>query len=1086
MLTILTGTDWVANRHAVLSLIAEDVKQKKGNRILLVPELISHDTERRLSAEAGDTCSRFAEVLTFSRLIKRVCQWCGYGVPECLDNGGRLVAMASAARQLHNKLKAYASVETRPEFLCGLVDAIDEFKRCCISAQDLLRASGETDGAFAQKLEELSLLLEAYDAICAQSNIDPRDQMNWLIGELDECDFAAGHTFYVDGFPDFTRQHMAVLEHMICNAQALTITVNTDGADSRNPAFEKAADTLKQLYTIAKKHGIEVKMVHIPSREDSLQSMSLHLFQGNVEKIRVPAQMLRVTSFDSIYTECAYVAERIIELVNAGARYRDISVVCGDLQTYANTLQSELTRCGIPIYLAGTEDILDKSVIATVLNALDAALDGFQTPDVMRYIKSVVSALPLQMADRVENYALMWGIRGSGWTKEWTLHPRGLQTDWTDADCMLLKELNEARETVIMPLKALAEGFHNARNLQQQVEGIFTFLEQIDLSGRLDTMAAEMDGRGDYRNAQILAQLWEILLNALEQLSGVLGHTAWDAETFSRLLKLLLSQYDVGTIPSVLDTVVIGSASAMRCQETRHLIVLGANEGVFPKYAGTSGVLTDQERKSLRALGIPLTGGGEEGLQIEFSEIHNVFCGAWDSVTVSALSDQPSFVWKRLRQMSEGMFQKDDVLGATAVNREEAASFLLRNNAGSAAELLGITQECEEIKEKSQHQLGNISKDGIDVLYGQRLNLSASQVDKQADCRLAYFLKYGLRAEPRKPVEIDPAEFGTYVHAVLEDTAKEVCANGGFPEMTLEQVTEIAQKHSDVYIQAHFSQIDSDRLAYLFARNTRELMMVVEELWSELQDSDFQPVGFEVAFGDNADLSAIAVPGKNMDAQLRGFVDRVDAWRDGVKNYFRVVDYKTGQKSFDYCDVFNGSGLQMLLYLFALEQEGKELLGENPTPAGVQYFPARVPVMSADGELTDEEAAEERVPGWRRKGLLLNNDEILHAMEHTDPPTRLCCRKRKDGTITGDVADAQQLKMLKKYVFALLGNMVDEIASGVVEPNPYTRGSSHNACRFCDFSTICHTNTVEGRRNYKTMTAQRFWEEIERQVGRDG
>jgi ATP-dependent helicase/nuclease subunit B len=306
----------------------------------------------------------------------------------------------------------------------------------------------------------------------------------------------------------------------------------------------------------------------------------------------------------------------------------------------------------------------------------------------------------------------------------------------------------------------------------------------------------------------------------------------------------------------------------------------------------------------------------------------------------------------------------------------------------------------------------------------------------QAECRLAYFLKYGLRAQERKPVTVDPAEFGTYVHAVLEQTAREIHALGGFKSVSLQQTLEIGQKYSDLYVQEHFSQLDSQRIAYLFQRNTRELMMVVEELWSELQNSDFQPVDFELAFGDGMKLPAIQVQGDRMPAQLRGFVDRVDSWQDNYRNYYRIVDYKTGKKDFDYCDVFNGLGLQMLLYLFALEQTGHPELGESPKPAGVQYFPARVPVLAADSDLNEEEAARERTSQWRRKGLILDDDDVLMAMEHDENPVRLSCRRKKDGTVTGDIASRDQFKLLSRYVFRLLGKMVDEIASGNVEPNP--------------------------------------------------
>ena len=261
MLTLVYGTDWTANREYILKLLADDVSARRPGRILIVPELISHDTERMLCAAAGDTCSRYAEVLSFSRLTRRVCDWAECGLEECLDEGGRFVAMAAAARQLHSKLKAYASLETKPEFLTGLLDAIDEFKRCCISSADLLAASKSTEGAFAQKLEELSLILEAYEAVCQQGKRDPRDQLTWGLEKLQECDFAESHVFYIDGFPDFTMQNMAVITYLIVHAPNVVISINCDRPGSENLSFEKAGDTAGKLLRIAQQNEVAVNLV---------------------------------------------------------------------------------------------------------------------------------------------------------------------------------------------------------------------------------------------------------------------------------------------------------------------------------------------------------------------------------------------------------------------------------------------------------------------------------------------------------------------------------------------------------------------------------------------------------------------------------------------------------------------------------------------------------------------------------------------------------------------------------------------------------------------------------------------------------
>ena len=351
---------------------------------------------------------------------------------------------------------------------------------------------------------------------------------------------------------------------------------------------------------------------------------------------------------------------------------------------------------------------------------------------------------------------------------------------------------------------------------------------------------------------------------------------------------------------------------------------------------------------------------------------------------------------------------------------------------------------------------------------------------------MSYFLRYGLRVKERKEATVDPAEFGTYVHAVLEDTAREVMKRGGFHAVSLDETMNIAMNYSDLYAKERFSQLDSQRVSYLFTRNVQELSMIVEELWQELRVSEFVPKGFEISFGDGQTMNAISVPNAEMEAQLRGFVDRVDVWNNGYCNYFRVVDYKTGRKDFDYCDVFNGLGLQMLLYLFALEQEGEDVLGERPIPAGVQYFAARSPYITANGRLTEEEAAAEHGKTWKRKGLILADEAVVNAMEPEGSPKRLNSKLDKDGTLVGDIANREQLKLLKQYVFQVLRNMVHDIATGDVTPNPYTRGSAHNACSYCPYQSVCHFATVDGRRNYKTMSAQRFWEEVGKEVERNG
>ena len=1084
MLELILGRDWTANSKYILSLIASDVNKGLGGRILLVPELISHDTERRLCLAAGDSASRYAEVLTFTRLVRRVAEDSRCAVPECLDNGGRVAAMAAAARQLHSKLKVYAALETKPEFLTELLDAVDEFKRCCITAENLRMASRMTEGVLAQKLEELSLLVEAYDALCQGGKRDPRDLMNWVLEQIEDGDFAQNNVFYVDGFPDLTRQHMAILEHLIRYSSKVTVSLNCDCPSSKRLAFEKAGLTATQLIKVAQRAGIEVQIINIGELDSTLTPVREYLFQGKVTADPSLNSRLYLRRADSVYQECQSAAQDILRLVQSGCRYRDISIVCTDMNTYRPIVGMIFRRHGIPVYLSGTEDIFGKGAIMTVVMALEATLEGLSQQSVLRYLRSPLSPINQQDCDRIENYACIWGISGKRWLEPWTAHPDGLAGNWTDWARHRLSELEQIRIQVMEPLSRLRSAITKNTSLSEKVQGLYVFLEEIEFAQRLSKLSKKSDQAGDHRDAQILNQLWEILLNALEQLYDTLGSTHWDEEGFFRLFVLLLSQYDVGTIPTVLDSVTVGPVSAMRCQQEKHLFILGASEGLLPGYSGSTGVLTDQERVALRKLEVPLTGGALDGIQAEFAEVYGVFCGASETITVSCVGSQPSYVYRRLAELAGGEQHASPQLGYAETDSVAAAALLLTYGDRDAAERLHLEEMYDWVNSQRNHTLGRVKHKHIEGIYGSCLNLSASQVNTQAECRLAYFLRYGIKAKEIKEAAVDPAEYGTYVHDVLENTAREVMNRGGFHQVSLEETMALAMVYSDAYTKARFSELESQRVEYLFQRNIEELNLVVAELWDELQQSDYVPENFELGFGDGEDMPGIRIPSISMEAKPRGYVDRVDRYHIGDASYIRVVDYKTGSKDFDYCDIFNGVGLQMLLYLFALEHDGVKQTGIKPIPGGVQYFPARVPYINLDGADADE--YKERNKLWRRKGLLLEDQLSLTAMDPNEGMPRLCCDKKKDGSLTGDLASLDQLKQLKDYVFMVLAGLVEEISAGIVEPNPYCRGNSHNACTYCPYQSICHMDSVPGRRNYKAMSSQRFWEEIAKVVRSNG
>jgi len=218
-------------------------------------------------------------------------------------------------------------------------------------------------------------------------------------------------------------------------------------------------------------------------------------------------------------------------------------------------------------------------------------------------------------------------------------------------------------------------------------------------------------------------------------------------------------------------------------------------------------------------------------------------------------------------------------------------------------------------------------------------------------------------------------------------------------------------------------------------------------------------------------------------------VDRVDGYEKDGRLYLRVVDYKTGRKSFDLTQVWNGLGLQMLLYLFALEERGERFYGLPVEGAGVLYLPARDAVVKGSRAMSDEAWRKALDKELRRSGLVLDDPEILSAMERAGEggyrflPLKL---SKKTGAVTGEaLASAERLGKLGQHIQKILGEICQELASGNIAADPFWRGPDQNACRFCEYAEACCFEEGRGgdcRRWLSGVGAEEFWENVEREA----
>ena len=391
------------------------------------------------------------------------------------------------------------------------------------------------------------------------------------------------------------------------------------------------------------------------------------------------------------------------------------------------------------------------------------------------------------------------------------------------------------------------------------------------------------------------------------------------------------------------------------------------------------------------------------------------------------------------------------------------------------------------MKDASHYTRGHLSRDAVRALYGGAVTLSASRMDMARSCHFAYFMRYGLKARERTGAGFDAPQIGTFVHDVMEHTLRQAKECGGLHTLSKDKLHALVRASIEEYIDRVLPDLceKSARFRYLFNRLCATVKRIMDEVSEELQSSDFEPLAFELEFGADGQLPAITIREENGTARVVGKVDRVDGWLHDGKLYLRVVDYKTGKKSFDLAELRYGLGLQMLLYLFTLKEEGQMLFGGHEiVPAGVLYTPAREPMLRCARDTEPEKIEKALKKELRRSGMVLEDPAVLQAMEHSalESPCYLPIAVKRDGAVTGSLASAEQLGKLSKYVDHILHELTQEVFAGNIDADPYARTPQQSACTYCEFASACHfeNGCDSDRMEYiKATKNDEFWQYID-------
>ncbi|MGG1676627.1 helicase-exonuclease AddAB subunit AddB [Neobacillus sp. NRS-1170] len=1116
------------------------LEDPKGNPIIyIVPEQMTFLSEYRLAVNPEIGGMIRAQVFSFSRLAWRILQETGGISRVHLSSVGMSMLIRKIIEEQKDQLRLFHRAADKSGFVQQLEQMITEFKRYCIRPEELIQDSLKSEGsskALQDKLNDLELIYHKFEDEVFGKYIDSEDYFRLLAEKVQASDYLKEAEIYIDGFYNFSPQEYQVIQELMKHCKRVSVALTTDrilldSVPDELELFRLSSDACFSIYEIAKAGRIEIERPIVLKEQKKWQTKSLAHLE---EKFDVrPAEAFdgepTITIFQAVNrrAEIEGIAREIRQLVRTkGYRYRDIAVLIRNGADYHETVEPVFADYQIPYFIDQKRTMLNHPLIELIRSSLEVINSFWRYESVFRVIKTEL-IYPLQDSpakmreklDKLENYVLAYGINGSKWTKKdrWSYRRiRALEMEknvQTDAEKEMEQELNELKLMITAPILRLTRRLKKADTGRKLCEAVYLFLEELDIPAKLENWKIAAEEQGNLVRAREHEQVWNSVIDLLDQYVEILGEEPVSLKTFASILETGFESMRFSLIPPALDQVIIGDLEKSRLTEIKVVFVVGVNEGVLPGKISDDGILADEDREMLFNAGIKVAPSSRTRLLDENFLAYKAFTAPSEILYVSypLANDEgkaliPSSYIKRIKDMFPDVREDFYVTDPAELTEEGQLGFV--SNVTTALSYLNSQLQLNKrhypisdlwwdvynfymnSKWKGQafkvfsslfytNQTVKLSEEVADELYGEAIQASVSRMELYNGCAFSHFAQHGLKLRERQVFRLEAPDIGELFHAALKQIADIVNEqNLTWAQLTRQQCEELSKEAVKTLAPKLQNEIllSSERHLYIKRKLEQIITRASLVLSEHAKVSGFSPIGLELAFGPNGKLPPLSFTLKNgKRMELAGRIDRVDQAKGEADQVFlRVIDYKSSEKDVNLTEVYYGLALQMLTYLDIVMTHSKELVEMQASPAGVLYFHVHNPFINTTKMLTIDEIENQILKKFKMNGLMLSDEKVIRLMDQTlesGDSQIIAAGIKKDGNLSkkSKVASLNEFNNLKEHVRKLYQKTGNAIIDGEIGITPY-KLKDKTPCTFCAYKSVCQFDESIENNQYRILT----------------
>lgn len=1104
------------------SVIQMSLEEPEGRFFLIAPEQSTMQAQKELIRLHPRHGTMNIDVVSFERLAYRIFSELSLPQPEILDDTGKTMILRRLAGEKKNELILFASHLNQNGFIDEVKSMLSELYQYGVTPEQMKEQLGKSGVSriLERKLLDMEILYRAFREFTKERYITMEELLDVLCAHAGRSKLLKGSIIALDGYTGFTPIQYRLLGILMTMCRDMYVTVTaTEGTDFSEAAREsdlfdmsrKMREKLRRLAAdnnVAVERDLVLGTRPLPRFKESpaLDYLEATMFRYPYTPWKGKTDELRLVQAENPADEVRFVANRICQLVRKeGCRYRDIALVCGDLPGYAKELIHQFEENAIPLFVDEKRDVSGNPMLRLMKSLIDILHQGFDYESMFQYLRTGLVSEDREKIDRLETYVRAMGIRGfKRWDAPW-------ERTFEGGRRINLVELNEFREEIMGPLRAFKEeAGDRGTTVGEITRALAKTLETLEIERKLQEKSEEFRSLGMDLFAREYSEIYGLVVKLLDRLYELLGTETVGKREYLEILKAGLSELSVGMIPASADRVVAGDLKRTRLDKVRYLFFLGVNEGVVPADLGRGGILTEQERETLKQNELELAPTArEEGFMQRFylylmmTKPSRCLTVSWTTLSAEGKTMRPSSLVGQLKKRfpalsvenAEDLRDKTVTMiaarAAVVEWMQEPDRMMARPELAAVYRALFAQPEMKEEMERLAaacvyaYKEKGIGEAAALELYGSLMSGSVTRLEGYAGCAFSHFLQHGLELRKRQEYELDLSDMGNLFHQSLDLFFRQVKEQGmdfrtisesERKKLVKQCVAEVADEYRNTIMKS------SARNAYLERKVERITDRTIRALIYQIQKGDFEPTGFEV------DVST-RIPLKNGAAMnLRGRIDRMDVLEEKDQVFVKIMDYKSGSTSFDLSLIYHGLQLQLVVYMdAALALEEKRHPGKKAVPAGIFYYHIADPMLERGQEIDDEEVEAGILKKLRMDGLASSRLDVIRHMDREAAddsdviPVAFNSGGNEINRSRSSVADGARFSALSDFVRNHLVRMGEEILDGNTAVNPYKQGQK-TACDYCPYHSVCGFDLKTygyGYRRFLPMKAKTVWAKIE-------